>query len=167
MAFDTYMQITAAGKTIDGEATAKGYEKWFEILSFSFGASAPVTIGAGSTGISGGRVSVSSFNVMKKAEKASPLIFNACSTGTHLDKIEINMRKATGSGGQQVFTKYIFTECMVESIQWSGSAGGDDTPVESISFAFAKIDYQYMEQGKDGTLKPASQATWDQTTVAT
>ena len=35
-------------------------------------------------------------------------------------------------------SKYDFTDVMVESIQWSGSSGGDDTPTESVSFAFAQ-----------------------------
>ena len=32
---------------------------------------------------------------------------------------------------------------MVESVQWSGSSGGDDTPTESVSFAFAKVEIDY------------------------
>ena len=57
------------------------------------------------------------------------------------------MRKAAGlDGGQQTFMKYTFTDVMVESIQWSGSSGGDDTPTESVSFAFAKVTIDYSKQ---------------------
>ena len=35
---------------------------------------------------------------------------------------------------------------MVESIQWSGSSGGDDTPTESVSIAFAKVKISYSKQ---------------------
>ena len=38
---------------------------------------------------------------------------------------------------------------MVESIQWSGSSGGDDTPTESVSFAFAKVKVTYSKQEFD------------------
>ena len=166
MSFDTYMKIETPD--VAGESTAKGYDNgWFEIYSFSFGASNPVTIGPGSGGVSGGRVSVSSFNVMKKTEKSSPLLFNACCTGQHYGKISVDLRKATGTGGQSKFLTYQFEECMVESIQWSGSTGGDDAPSESVSFAFAKVKVEYFKQSKDGTLKTAGEATWDQTTVAT
>ena len=45
-----------------------------------------------------------------------------------------------------MFLKYDFTDVMVESIQWSGSTGGDDTPTESVSFAFAKVAIDYFKQ---------------------
>jgi type VI secretion system secreted protein Hcp len=56
---------------------------------------------------------------------------------------------------------------MVESIQWSGSSGGDDTPTESISFAFGKVVIEYKKQGaKKGALEVASTASWDLTKVS-
>ena len=120
MAFDTYLDI----KGVEGEATATGFEKKIEIYSFSWGASNPTTVGSGSTGLSAGRVSVSGFNLMKKTEKASATLFLACCSGTHFPEATVTMRKATGE--QKPFLVYKFTDVMVESIQWSGSTGGDD-----------------------------------------
>ena len=162
MAFDTYVELTG----IEGEATAKNFEKKIEIFSFSWGASSPVTIGSGSSGISASRVSISSFNVMKKTDVASPKLFKACCTGDHVDKMTVSMRKQTGAaGGQEVFLIYTFNEVMVESIQWSGSSGGDDTPTESVSFAFAKVTVEYKTQGKDGKLVAGTPVVWDVTKV--
>jgi len=157
MAFDTYMDV----KDIPGEATAKGFEKKIEIYSFSWGASAPVTIGPGTTGISASRVSISSFNVMKKTDIASPELFKACCLGSHIDKITVSMRKQTGVGGQDSFLVYTFEEAMVESVQWSGSSGGDDTPTESVSFAFAKVTIDYKPQKPDGKLDKSTPVVWD------
>ena len=70
MAFDAFLKIDG----VNGEATRKGFEKQMEILSFSWGASNPSTIGAGGGGGGGGKVSVSSFNVMKKSDAASPIL---------------------------------------------------------------------------------------------
>lgn len=162
MAFDTFMKIEG----VEGESTAVGMEKQIEIYSFSWGASNPTTIGAGGTGLSASKVSVSSFNVMKKSEKSSASLFQACCTGKHFGSIVVSMRKATGDGGQKPFLVYTFTDCMVESIQWSGSSGGDDTPTESVSFAFAKVEIQYQSQGKDGKLSVTGQAAWDLTKVS-
>jgi len=165
MPFDTFLKIE--GPAVAGECTATGFTGQFEIYSFSWGASNPVTIGSGATGVSAGKVSISSFNVMKKTETASATLFSACCTGQHYDKATVTLRKATGeSGGQQMFLQYVFENVMVESIQWSGSTVGDDTPTESISFAFGKVSIQYLKQaGKSGALAAASQASWDQTTV--
>jgi type VI secretion system secreted protein Hcp len=164
MAFDTYVELTG----IEGEATAKGFEKKIEIFSFSWGASAPVTIGSGTGGISASRVSISSFNVMKKTEKSSTKLFQACCGGTHFDSATVTMRKATGAEtGQKAFLIYKFTDVMVESIQWSGSSGGDDTPTESVSLSFGKVEVEYWGQNaKKGDVKPLGQAAWDLTKVS-
>lgn len=161
MAFDTYVELTG----IDGEATAKGFEKKIEIFSFSWGASAPVSIGSGSSGISASKVSISSFNMMKKTDVASPKLFKACCTGDHITKMTVSMRKQTGVGGQDAFLIYSFDNVMVESVQWSGSSGGDDTPTESVSFAFAKVTIEYKTQGKDGKLVAGTPVVWDVTKV--
>jgi len=160
MPFDTYMKISSPD--VPGEATAKGMENQIEIYSFSWGASNPTTVGPGSTGLSAGRASVSSFNVMKKTETSSPKLFAACCAGQHYAKVEVTMRKATGTdGGQATFLKYTFEDVMVESIQWSGSTGGDDSPTESLSLAFAKVAIDYSKQDeKTGSMKSAGNASW-------
>jgi type VI secretion system secreted protein Hcp len=118
--------------------------------------------------LSAGKVSVSSFNVMKKTENASPLLFSACCNGQHYGKAKVVMRKATGAdAGQQIFLEYDFTDVMVESIQWSGSSGGDDTPTESLSFAFAKVEIKYsLQDTAKGGMKAGNQASWDLTLAA-
>jgi len=162
MAYDAYLKLDG----ITSEATATGQEGAIEIYSFSWGASAPVTIGPGTTGMSASRVSISSFNVMKKTDVASPKLFKACCTGDHYAKMKVSLRKQTGTGGQDNFLIYDFEEVYVESIQWSGSSGGDDTPTESVSFAFGKVTVEYKEQAKDGKLTAGTPVVWDIRTVA-
>ena len=149
MSFDTFLEIPK----VDGESTAEGFEGKIEIYSFSWGASNPTTIGSGAAGHSAGKVSISSFNVMKKTEKSSATV---------------TMRKATGAEtGQKAFLIYKFTDVMVESIQWSGSSGGDDTPTESVSLSFGKVEVEYWGQNaKKGDVKPLGQAAWDLTKVS-
>ena len=165
MSFDAYMKIT--GPTVDGESTANEMEKYIEIYSFSWGAHNPNTVGPGSSGLSAGRASLSSFNVMKKSETSSAKLFAACCAGQHYNKAEVSLRKATGTnGGQKVFLKYTFENVMVESIQWSGSTGGDDSPTESVSFAFAKVTIDYFKQAEDtGSMSKVGTSTWDVTKV--
>lgn len=167
MAFDTFLFLEG----IDGESTAKIDNpplpnKPFEIFSWSFGASNPSTVGSGRGGLSAGKVQISSFNVMKKTENASAQLFLNNCTGQHIPKGSIIMRKATGKAGkQQTFLQYDFTYVMVDSINWTGSAGGDDTPMESVSFAFATVAVTNYVQGKDGEMKKGAGASWDLTQV--
>ena len=158
MAFDAYLKI----ENVDGEVTAKGMEKTVEIYSFSFGASNPTSVSSsGGAGMSAGKVSLSSFNFMKKLDKSSAPLFQACCTGKHFPKATLSLRKAGGDAGQGVFLEYVLTQVFVDSIQWSGSTGGDDTPTESVSFSFSKIETTYFTVDAKGSASKAGQAAWD------
>lgn len=101
------------------------------IQSFSWGASNPVTIGAGS-GAATGRVSISSFNVMRSADATTPLLFERNATGTAIPKVSF----AFVNGA---FTQYYcLANAYVESVQQSASIT-DDRPTDSVSFAFERI----------------------------
>jgi type VI secretion system secreted protein Hcp len=162
MAFDAFIKFDKGSK-IAGESSADGYADASDILSFSWGATNPTTVGSGSTGLTGGKVQLSSFNIMKKTDKASAALFQHCCDGKHIAQAVVELRKATGDGGgQKTFLKYTFHKLMVESIQWSGSGGGDDTPTESVSLAFSKVEIEYSAQDTlKGTLGVVGQASWD------
>ena len=162
MAFDSFMWFEGGSPAIEGETTDDTYSKSkaFEIYSFSWGASNPVTVGSGGSGMGAGKVSISSFSVMKKTDNASPTLFKACCDGSHYPKSHVALRKAGGK--QTVYIQYDFEEVMIESVQWSGSSGGDDTPSESVSFAFAKVTVNYTPQKTDGTAGTLNAFAWDQ-----
>jgi type VI secretion system secreted protein Hcp len=165
MAFDAFVYFTGAsskGLVVAGESTDATYaaKKAFEIYSFSWGASNPVTIGSATTGTGGGKVSISSFNLMKKSDSASAKLFLACAQGDHFPQTDVVLRKAGGKAVE--YLKYTFKEVYVESIQWSGSSGGDDTPTESVSLAFGSVQTSYTQQKADGTpISPDILAAWD------
>ncbi len=159
MAFDAFMKLEG----VEGEATAEGFEKQIQIFSFSWGVSNPTTIGSGGGGGSG-KATLSAFNVMKTTDKASPSLFTACATGKHFPKITCTLRKA---GGKPLnYLVYDLEECYIESVQWSGSSGGDDRPTESLSVAFGKVTISYQPQSKTGDAegKPV-RASYDVTKV--
>lgn len=161
MAYDAFMWLEGGDPTAEGETQDKTYKdkKAFEIYSFSWGASNPTTIGSASGGAGAGKVSISSFNVMKKTDASSAAMFTNCCKGQHFTNAHVVLRKAGGTAVE--YLKYDFEEVFVESIQWSGSSGGDDTPTESVSFAFGKVAIEYLPQlakGEEGTKKTA---TWD------
>src|SRR5688500_17305037 len=104
MPFDTFLDLAG----VEGECTAKGFENKIEIYSFSWGASNPTSVGSGSTGLAASKVSISSFNIMKKTEKSSNALFAACCNGKHFDTATLTMRRASGEGGQKPFLVYKF-----------------------------------------------------------
>jgi len=163
MAFDTFMFFTGGTPQIKGETQDTTYaaKNAFEIFSFSLGASNPVTIGSATGGMGAGKVSLSSFNFMKKTDSSSPTMFQACAQGVHYPTVQVDLRKAGGSK-PVVYLSYEFKECMIESIQWSGSSGGDDTPSESVSMAYGELTINYTPQKADGTQGTLVTAKWDQ-----
>jgi type VI secretion system secreted protein Hcp len=72
------------------------------------------------------------------------------------------LRKA---GGKQTdYIHYDFVEVMIESIQWSGSSGGDDSPSESVSFAYGSLTLSYWPQTTTGTQGTLNAFSWNQLT---
>jgi type VI secretion system secreted protein Hcp len=162
MALDAYLFIEG----VKGEATAEGLKDFMEILSYSFGASNPSTVGTGAGGSGAGKASLSSFNVMKFSETGSAELFQRCCLGQHFPKAKVVLRKATGDGGQASYLEYEFEEVFIDSIQWSGSSGGDDRPTESLSFSFGKVTITYYKQDDKGKTTKDKQAFWNVRTAA-
>lgn len=158
MAMDCYLMIDG----VEGEATKAGFEGWIEIDNFSWGASNPTTIGSGTTGAAGGRVSLSSFSFMKRSDKTSAEIFKNCCTGTHFNKATLKMMKATGDTPMEFIT-YDFTEVYVDSVSWSATRS-DNEPAEAVSFSFGKIEVSYMPQTATGSSASPIRTGWDVTT---
>jgi len=159
MASDFYLKIDG----VQGEATAKGMTDFMEVASFSFGASNPATVGSQGGGSAAGKVSLSSFTIMKRTDKASPTLFQMCCSGDHAATAEMQIKKSSGKDGEQgTFIKYLFEEVYIDSVQWSGSAGGDPYPMESLSFSFGKVTVSYYPQDKAGKIATKSEdAAWD------
>jgi len=145
MAFDAFLKLD----TITGESKDKVHKQEMEIFSFSFGTSNSTTIGSGTQGAGGGKATFSSFSFMKKTDSASPVLFQSCASGAHLKDGHLTLRKSGGDNPVE-YLKWKFTEVFIESIQWSGSTGGDDAPSESVSFVFGEQTIDYQPQGVDG-----------------
>lgn len=154
MSFSTFLEILG----IDGEAVARGVENQMEIFSFSWGASNPAIVTT-TEGLQPGELSLSTFSLMKRFDSASPRLFEACCAGSVLESATCTMFR-TGDFTEP-FLRYVFEEVLVESIQWSGSSGGDDVPMESVSLAFRRVAVHYVrseERGRPGT---EHRASWD------
>lgn len=158
MAYDAFLKLK--GPDVKGESTSKGHEGDISIYSFSWGASNPVNMSSGG-GMGAGKVSLSSFNVMKRMDAASTHLFTACCKGTHYGTALVTLRKAGGTPLE--YLTFEFSNVFVESVQWSGSSGGDDFPTESVSFAYQKVVVTYKTQDVKGGAKDTLVANWDVT----
>ena len=167
MAFDTYMKIDG-GTVVEGEATATSRRRCrgrIEIFSFSWGASNPTTVGTDGGGpLRGQGLGLE----LQRHEEDRQRPRQSLQRLLHRPALRRRpgrscARPPAPRGKQQIFLQYDFTDVMVESIQWSGSSGGDDTPTESVSFAFGKVSitYNVQDTATGDDRRPARNASWD------
>ncbi len=153
MAFDAFLKIDG----IDGESTSQGHEKWIELLSFSWGVSEALA-GGGGGGVATGRVTPQAFSFMKVVDSASPKLFLKLTQGAHFQKVSLACRAAGAPSVDGTvapaddFLKIDFSDVIFSSQNEGGNTATDQRPLESLSFAFAKIEFQVAPTLADGTL---------------
>ncbi len=161
MAFDAYLEIDG----IEGESERAGHQKKIAIQSFEFGAKNPASIGPETGGGGTGHAELSTFNIARYTDKASPVLFEACCLGAHRPKAKVTVIKAGGESALPYLT-FDFEKVYVESIKWgaaSAAAGGkDDRPVEEITLAFGKVEITYQPQSADGSAGGAVVGSYNQ-----
>lgn len=141
---DYFLKLT----DVPGESTDDKHKNEIDIESWSWGESNSGSQGGGGGG-GAGKVSMQDFHFTMKVNKASPKLFLACATGSHIKEGLLICRKAGKE--QQEYLKIKFADLLVSSYQTGGSAG-DVVPVDQISLNFAKIEITYASQKADGKL---------------
>jgi type VI secretion system secreted protein Hcp len=145
MPVDCFLKIDG----IEGESKDSRHKGEIDLESWSWGESNSGSMGQGGGGGSG-KVRMQDFHFVMLMNKASPKLAQAVATGQHIPKAVLTCRKAGGT--QQPFLTVTMTDLLVSSYQTGGSAHGELVPTDQISLNFAKIEYSYGEQKKDGTL---------------
>ena len=154
MAADFYLKIGEA----PGESQAEGHKGEIEVLSFSFGVSNSGRFDETGGGGGAGKSSFQDLSFQSALGKAGPKLAKFSADGTHLASAVLSCRKAGGK--QYDYLKITLTNALVSSYSVGGSTGGD-TPSESFSLNFAKIKYEYFEQGDKGAVKLAASMEYD------
>lgn len=144
MAFDAFLKLDG----IDGDSAARGYEKWIEIQSFSWGVSQTPSQGSGG-GAGAGKATFQDFHFVANFSKASPVLFTRCATGEHIKTGVLSLVKQGDSGKPEAFYKLRMADILVSSFQDGGSGAGD-LPVEQISLNFVDVALDFSAQSPTG-----------------
>jgi len=141
---DYYLKIEG----IPGESEDSKHKNEIELLSWSWSES---NSGSHSSGAGGGagKVAMGDFSFMMLANKASPKLMLNCATGQHVPTAVLTARKA--GGDQQEYLKITLSDVLISSYQTGGSQG-DVIPADSVTLNFAKIEFEYKPQMRDGTM---------------
>jgi type VI secretion system secreted protein Hcp len=141
---------------VKGESQDHKHKDEIEVLSFSLGGQQTGTSVIGG-GMGAGKVSFQDAHFTKNIDKSSPVLFARMTTGKHIKKAVLTVRKA--GGDQQEYLTITFEDILVSSLQHGGS-GGEVVP-EQVSLNFSKITYLYKPQKADGSLDSGTPIGWD------
>ena len=143
MAVDYFLKLD----TIPGGSTDKAHKDEIELEAFSWGAANAARGGAGG-GAGAGKVQLNDLSVTMAAGVASPKLFLACASGTHLKSAILTARRA-GEKAQD-FMVVKLTDVVVTSYQIAGSAGGDALH-DGATLGYAKVELEFRPQKADGS----------------
>jgi type VI secretion system secreted protein Hcp len=136
---------------VDGESTNAAHKGWIEVLSWSWGAS-QMGSGGGGGGAAGRGELKGHVTLIKRIDKATPLLFKRCSDGTVLALVTVELTR----GGGQTYLKYELKEVFVSSIA-HGDVDGDGLLEEEIKLEFMTTKLTYTQFDASG--KPAGQTS--------
>jgi type VI secretion system secreted protein Hcp len=144
MAVDAFLKITGAG--YEGESHDSKHKNEIEVLSWSWGVAQTGTAAMGG-GHGAGKANFQDLHFTHNVDKSSTKLMNACATGEHIKDATLVLRKAGKE--QQEYLVVKMSDILISSV--STSMGGE-TPMQSVSLNYAKIEFDYKAQKADGTL---------------
>lgn len=143
MAFDVFIYIEG----IQGESNDEQHVGWIEIENFNLGVgqhSSNTTSSAG--GASTERADFVEFTFAKLLDMSSPQLSLACASGTHIDKVVVDICRA---GKKKIqFMVYRFTNCLISA--FSTSSAGGEYPVDDVAINYGQIEWRYTRQNRVG-----------------
>ena len=149
MAFNAYLYFD----NIKGESTDANHKDWISVTSYR----QPITRTQPGTGKAGG--AVSEITITKRIDAASPKLYEAIYSGTHLKEAVIDLVHA---GGKTPFLVIKLADVVISSaLDDAETTGAARFPTETISLTYSKIQWTYTQQKPDGTAAGTVAVGWD------
>lgn len=128
---------------IKGESTSEQGKDMIEILSYNHGVSMPLTSGPSNVSRASGRCVHQDFTVTKYVDIASPTLNLRCCGGEDIKSMKVHVWKADAAGAPIEYLTYTLESCIITSVS---VGGGGDQPIETITFNYKKITWDYNQQ---------------------
>lgn len=158
MSSPMFLQIAG----ITGESTDAEHRDEIDVLSWSWGATnsggGRFGGGGGVGGAGAGKVQLQDFHFTHHVDAASAGLLLACATGRHSPDAVFAARRSGESPTQYLVVR--FTDVTVTSVSGAGAVE-EDAALESVSFVYSAVSFEYSRQLPDGSLAPTSLFQWD------
>jgi type VI secretion system Hcp family effector len=138
-AWQSFAKLTTSTGTIDGDATAKGFEKQI------------VVVGLGNR-IEGGGVikQLGNLVMVKGFDVATPKIVVAVATSQVLPKVEITLFKTTPTGSVPGF-KITLTTAVIVRLDTEYDPGADPSTIEKLEIQYGQFLWTDLITGATGS----------------
>ena len=145
---------------VDGTATEQNHKKWIKVSSVQWGVGRAITLTPGATqNREGSTPSISEITFVKDMDGSTPKLFQlACGKDVKGKTFKFHFTR-TGDP-EPIYLEVTLTDALVSG--YSVSSGGD-TPSESVSLNFTKIELKYTPTGEDVTDASPILANYDAT----
>ena len=152
---DTFLKID----DVKGESVFKGHRNEIDVLAWSWGGSQSGSTHIGSGG-GAGKINIQDLSITKWVDSATPILFEALTTGKHYKNATLALRRAGARGRQAEYFVIAMERVIVTSVTMAGS-GGEDRLSENITLNFAKFHITYRATKEDGSAAAPIEFRWN------
>ncbi|MFN4098626.1 MAG: Hcp family type VI secretion system effector [Pararhodobacter sp.] len=155
------VDITLVIEGIQGETQKRDFsdQGGIDVLAWSWGMTQSGTTHMGS-GAGSGKVSVSDITFTKYVDLSTPDLVKTCTTGRHIPKATLYVRKAGGEAPVD-YLKLEMNTILVSSYDTGGSGDGLDRVQETIKLNFRSFVLTYTQQSESGARVGENEISFD------
>lgn len=143
---------------IPGESQARDFAGTIEVSSFSIGVESQSGEFSGAAARARGKVQPQQFVVTKPTDTTTPALLARCAGGQAIGTAKLSVTRTT-ERSEVVAYEIELTDVMVTSVTTSG--GGDDRPMDNVTFSYAKMTVRATKANDKGGQEKPVEATVD------
>jgi type VI protein secretion system component Hcp len=143
--------VRVVGSLTVGDSSSSDAPLMFDVLGFSWGAKNPANIGSASGGAGAGKVTFTTFEVVKKVDANSPALLLDAASGTAIDQVQLTITDP--QGGTATLTLH---PAFLASVEQQAPASGGNPALETVKFTVGAgsvdVDPSFSDSGADPVL---------------
>jgi type VI protein secretion system component Hcp len=140
--------VRVVGSLTVGDASSSGAPLTFDVLGFSWGAKNTASLGSQSGGAGAGKVTFTTFTVVKKVDANSPALLLDAASGTPIDQVKLTITDP--HGGTATLTLH---PAFLSSVEQQAPASGGNPALETVKFTVGAgsvdVDQNFSDSGAD------------------
>jgi type VI secretion system secreted protein Hcp len=157
MASDVHLRLDG----IDGDSRDESHQGEIEVTSHSHGMTMAVTqFGSSSASGTMEKANFLDLTITKSVDSSSPKLQRALIQGTVIPAAQLSFDRADGTGKKVIYLQYVLNNVIITA--YSIASTGSGLPMESVSFAYERYYFVYVDTDPStGAAKGSIETNWD------